>query len=481
MKKTVVFLLNGAIFLMFLVLTGCTLPTAGTETGNPDISACLSTVFLQLDSVSQWNPAAYLVEGEEQLNPGRVNTLPSSGILLAKQIASDTTLSDTVELKDAAVITTYEDTIVIVDKVISLDTVVIDTVISDTIVTVLDDQGGVSLLINELIRYDTLYISDTTIMLDTFIIQQNEATPGFPASGEGRNINYQIEYSSNDIPKMNYYIERDSATGEVILYEIPTSSETAVAVPASDNRSMKTIIKSDSVFTMVARNYSLGGMVIAENYRDNDGDGFLNTVSNAVGTCRSLGYITYRQGDIETEVKVDFDAGTDNQFATTCDNRIFSLLKIRKTGAEDYDRVLYEPTNFYTENRKTRILSRETVFPDGEFIRKTYRYGCIAGEDSLDHRHTMLASYYVTMQYRHNDPKEIEITFQPSSPLVQGQPFLTGSLQMNIDFGKGIAGIVVGTLDFTNNVISGTYSEAGKEYQFLYNHISQKLDIQVLK
>ena len=64
-------------------------PVTGTETGNPDISACVASALLLFDTVDAWLPSEYLVDGERQPSPQNVYASPSVEAV-AKRMAADT-------------------------------------------------------------------------------------------------------------------------------------------------------------------------------------------------------------------------------------------------------------------------------------------------------------------------------------------------------------------------------------------------------
>ena len=450
----------------------CTIgPTAGTETGNPDITACLTTALSMFDSVDAWLPSTYLVEGEKQLDPGNVYTRSPNVLLAKRRAVFAANPSDTV---DSGSRTVRIDTIVVIDTVIIRDTIVVDTIVQDTATMRLDDDSSDAFIITQRVRYDSIFVVDTVLQRDTFYLYQTGTDMPATTGVSGK------EYSVDSIAKSesisaDYLIIRDSISGSISLFEVPINQKDA----ATQRVNLDATIHTDSAFIMVARQLTISDVFVSEVYRDADGDGFLATAASGAVPL-STGIIVCRRGTGETVFQVDFDAGSDRLFGTTGDNRIRSLQRTSSEGGAVVDRIRYGPL-FFGQHGDTVFLERSRMVTDDSLSQRSERFICITGDDPYDHRTNRLAVYSLTAGYGSGIIKKMEITVIPPLPLSAGQSPAAGTLRASIDFGKGLTGIIEASIDYGTATITGSYAEAGTEYHLTYKRNGNVLELHPLQ
>ncbi|MBN1575123.1 MAG: hypothetical protein JW913_01125 [Chitinispirillaceae bacterium] len=460
MKKNLLFPVSAmAVALLTGVMRCTTGPTAGTETGNPDITACLDAALTMFDSADAWLPSAYLVEGERQLNPEKVYAAPSE-VILAKRAAA--AAADSSAPADTG-ISVIADTIVICDTVFINDTIVMDTAVQDTAVENIDEDSAVSVLVSRHIRYDSIFLIDTLLKCDTFFLIQTDSMAPV-TSGSSQKSNYRVD-TIKESTVLDYIVVRDSLIGTVTLFEVPMIDSVSFD---TYRKASNAFVRSDSASTMVERQLTIGGLFISEVYYDGDGDGFLAT--SASGTVASAGgTITYRRETMETILQVDFDAGADNRFTTTADNRIHALQRLQTTAAGGSDRVRYG-ASYFGRTGDTIILQRDESLPGHDSIaHRSSRYACVAGIDSLDHRKNRCRVSSSRIDFRSGGIIKMEIVVVPAVPLSAGQSPATATLRALVDYGKGLTGMVEASIDYGAETIDGIYAEAGVEYHLTYH------------
>ncbi|MBN1760267.1 MAG: hypothetical protein JW863_18210 [Chitinispirillaceae bacterium] len=437
------------------ILCSCTNgPVAGTETGNPDITACLASALSLFDSTEAWVPSTYLVDGERQLSPQNVYSPPSTG-KVAKRAATDSTPAD----KEGGSV--GYDTVFIVDTLFNRDTVILETVTYDTI----NEQFGADSAINELviqqILYDSVFITDTQVVRDTFLIVRSDSEPATNTPDSQGNTKIDLTDHTDDSAS-TYSVERDPETGEIVLIIPPANFETsgATATPSFE-------VRSDSSLQMIARKVTISGVSVEEIYMDADGDGMMTTAQNNVIPLLGCTGI-YTGITMRLDLAVDFDAGVDHLFSTDRDNRIRSLWRRKVVVDGTIEQVRYG-NRYFGQNGDTCILLRERDLPPADSTtRIVERYLCRSGADPLDHRENRLFSCRRTIDYRTGNIRNIDLTVTPSAELSAGAVPEQGSLKALIDFGKGLTGVIDAVIDYTDGTITGVYAQAGTEYRLSY-------------
>jgi len=447
-----------------VALTSCTSnPTAGTETGNPDITACLKTALETFDTLDDWLPSTYLTGGEQLLNPQRlVDEFNHSTV--AKKLAD----SDTV---DTSVVRVYvierKDTTYQRDTQYVRDTLLLDTLIIDSSRQVMEDDSDKSILSASFIRHDTVFIFDTVYAIDTIIrIQYDTVTEKGAASVPDVAVDSRSEYVILKSDTMQYSVKRNGENGELII--VQNDSSTQVSAPVT--QLITSEIRSGESFLNVSRVSSTPAMTISESYTYTasvplPGTGYQ---TEAATSLLSHGSISYTDGGSTTVLQIDFDAGKDQSFPTTSDNRISALLRTTETGTGITDRISYGE-RYFGSLTDTIVLQRDRQFMNGTISRETNRYNCLHGmEDVTDHRYNRLAGCRRQIYFSNNAIRSLSLVITLQQPLMMGASPETADVAGIIDFGKGLSGIINGVADFRTKVLYGTYAQAGTEYRFSY-------------
>lgn len=297
-----------AAYLLFL---NCSL---GTETGNPGMTTCARSAFEPLLTVDQWLPSSYLVNGISQLDPGFIHTDLTETPSLAKKTIS-------AEDQDSFTIVYRTDTVITIDTVYIVDTIVETSIKSDTVVKHQENSPDSSLVFSERLHNDSIFLVDTVIILDTVLVTRID-TIGIDKGPFDPII---VEVSPVTVTLSEY-------TPDSVIYLITRrTSQPAIRLVL---RSPPITYRFDSSLISLSRKSTLSGMDIYEEYRDSDGDGMLY-LSKTTASPRSTLFASYSRDNSGTELYVRFDAGQDNTFSSTSDNRILSLKRISMVDHEN--------------------------------------------------------------------------------------------------------------------------------------------------
>ena len=450
-------LLNGILlFLIVRFSLNCSLaPSAATETGNPDITACLSHSFTVFSPERKALPSDYLPEGEEQLDPQRVYKKPQTVIIAKKLSGSD----DTVPVPSEMEITSLIDTLIIGDTTFVIDTVIVERNQYDTIVEN-ETWGGIAGTISsESKYYDSLFIIDTVVTYDTVIfnLQQSEVDHvddswlNISSIQRGNNTDAYTILTGGEVaaPAISDSLKSDDESS----YYVQTSGNENLIIPE---------VRSDSMLVTVGRSYMLDEMIVVEAYFDNDGDGYL-TVPGTEQKC--LAIVQYADNDTKCDLEIAFDAGADMLFASTADNRIETMYLSKIAGGTTVESVHYGEKYFGNHGDTLKmvhnLLGSTSDGIGGSRTEITY----IKGDDERDHRNNKIVTYQEKVFFTKGEAENAEYTLVPSEPVQPGNEFTSAPVVIKIDFGKGLTGIVEGILDYNRKTISGTYAIAGNEFR----------------
>ncbi|MCX7725879.1 MAG: hypothetical protein N2053_03405 [Chitinispirillaceae bacterium] len=447
---------------IFCYLLGCSLRNiSGTETGNPDISAVLSSALSIFDTLDQWNPSYYLPEGEKQLNPEKISTTYHSYIA-KKKVESSIILPDT----EIMLITLIEEgKIILIDTLFFNDTITTSKEIEDSIYK--ETDGTTMLFINKKVVIDTFFLKDTIIKMDTLLITKDTASDStILTNNKGEKITtVKGELSDSVLTKVLSYAIMVTKKGseEVRIDTIAIKYNAGVKshLYSSYTQDIYNILKTET------DTYS-----ITESYIDLDGDGTLFSVWSG-GTAKATYNLYYVAENVEKVLKVDFDAGIDNIFVTTENNRIITL-KYNYTSPTYFEEVLYGIL-YFGYHGDTLFLNRKIKRADSE---KLTLYKCIRGNDTLNHRENKLISCISNVNFTSGGIKKYELIIRLDTPLSIGQKPSTAFLNSTIDFGKGNVGVIEATIDYINSYISGKYLQAGKEYSLRYLRSENKVHLE---
>ncbi len=460
-----------ALIACILIIRCAIGPTAGTETGNPEITACLEISLSLFDSADCWLPSYYLVEGEEQLNPGKVYE-PVSILHLAKRLTgSEQTPSATTDSSRGSI---RIDTIIVPAKVIVMDTLVDTVMVMDTVsVTGADSSKGY--IITQRIRYDSVFICDTVVKKDTFFVYI--AGSDSPVTSKLDSTGYYIDaVSKNEAAVPEYIITRDTIGGRGSIIAILINQERAAEWQQS---AVDLKVRSDSIFILTARQMTIGDLFVSETFSDADGDGFLTTAAfNNVPLV--TGITVYRSRERETMLRVDFDAGRDGLFCPYKDNRIYALQKTVGNGENITETVRYGVL-FFGQHADTVFLQRERLSVNDSLLRRTDRYVCITGADPADHRGNRLVCLTSQFTFRSRGMSGMDIKVILPLPISSGQSPEKAGLLAGIDFGKGLTGAVEAEIDYRKKSVTGRYAQAGTEYSLSYSRSLNKIELSPLQ
>ena len=446
---------------VILLYCSCSVgPISGTETGNPDITACLNSALSLFDSADVWIPSHYLIDGERQLNPENVYNQPS-GAAIAKRTSST---PDTAAAEAGSI---GYDTIYIIDTLFIRDTIILDTVVTDTIDRQFDN-GDINRLVLQQVRHDSVFIVDTSVVRDTFLLPLNNDTEATYPGSDGSRGSMEIDMTARaDAVVQQYRVVRDSLTGAVVL---AAEAVPAVGAGAYGNPSLE--VRTDTVLRMIARSITIAGVMVTDVYRDADGDGTIATAGNATAallTCSSL----YRSSVKEIDQIVDFDAGIDNDFNTVGNNRIHALAK-RTSFADGTSDLVRYGMKYLGQTGDTAVLIHERSLPADSVEGTLNRYIGRTGNDPKDHRMNKLIFCTQTVAFRSGALREMELTLIPEEELAAGTTPVRAFFTAEIDFGKGLTGRIDAIADYRNGTVSGTYAQAGTEFSLDYHRGDDK-------
>lgn len=434
-----------AAYLLFL---NCSL---GTETGNPGMTTCARSAFEPLLTVDQWLPSSYLVNGISQLDPGFIHTDLTETPSLAKKTIS-------AEDQDSFTIVYRTDTVITIDTVYIVDTIVETSIKSDTVVKHQENSPDSSLVFSERLHNDSIFLVDTVIILDTVLVTRID-TIGIDKGPFDPII---VEVSPVTVTLSEY-------TPDSVIYLITRrTSQPAIRLVL---RSPPITYRFDSSLISLSRKSTLSGMDIYEEYRDSDGDGMLY-LSKTTASPRSTLFASYSRDNSGTELYVRFDAGQDNTFSSTSDNRILSLKRISMVDQMKIQEVLYG--NEYVNPQKDTVTL--SVEKRDNTKSELIRYTCIRGEDPDTHTENRLVKINYELSFTSGPLREIKIRIIPEVPLEAGQDPSRASMEAFINYGKGVAGDFQGIIDYSTGLVSGIYAEGGIEYEVEYRTDTDRLE-----
>ncbi|HON11125.1 MAG TPA: hypothetical protein PLE24_09675 [Chitinispirillaceae bacterium] len=434
-----------AAYLLFL---NCSL---GTETGNPGMTTCARSAFEPLLTVDQWLPSSYLVNGISQLDPGFIHTDLTETPSLAKKTIS-------AEDQDSFTIVYRTDTVITIDTVYIVDTIVETSIKSDTVIKHQENSPDSSLVFSERLHNDSIFLVDTVIILDTVLVTRID-TIGIDKGPFDPII---VEVSPVTVTLSEY-------TPDSVIYLITRrTSQPAIRLVL---RSPPITYRFDSSLISLSRKSTLSGMDIYEEYRDSDGDGMLY-LSKTTASPRSTLFASYSRDNSGTELYVRFDAGQDNTFSSTSDNRILSLKRISMVDQMKIQEVLYG--NEYVNPQKDTVTL--SVEKRDNTKSELIRYTCIRGDDPDTHTENRLVKINYELSFTSGPLREIKIRIIPEVPLEAGQDPSRASMEAFINYGKGVAGDFQGIIDYSTGLVSGIYAEGGIEYEVEYRTDTDRLE-----
>ena len=433
-----------AAYLLFL---NCSL---GTETGNPGMTTCARAAFEPLLTVDQWLPSSYLVNGISQLDPGFINTYLTEIPSLAKKAIS-------AEDQDSFTIVYRTDTVITIDTVYIVDTIIETSIKADTVIKYQEYSPDSSLVISEHLHNDSIFLVDTVIILDTVLVTRID-TIGIDKGPFDPII---VGVSPVTVTLSEY-------TPDSVTYLVTRASKSAIRLVLA---SPPVTYRFDSSLISLSRKSTLSGMDIYEEYRDSDEDGLLY-LSKTTASPRSKLIASYSRENSGTELYMRFDAGQDNTFSSTSDNRILSLKRISMVDQMKIQEVLYG--NEYVNPQKDTVTL--SVEKRDNTKSASIRYTCIRGDDPDAHTENRLVKINYELSFTSGPLREIKIRIIPEVPLEAGQDPSRASMEAFINYGKGVAGDFQGIIDYSIGLVSGIYAEGGIEYEVEYRTDTDRVE-----
>jgi hypothetical protein len=287
--KVLTSVLIAASYLIACMLPGCTTGgrlVDGTETGNPELTACIkkmaSATFNALDSDNSWKPDDFLnpqTGGALSKAPAQSIAMPSGlsiGLRKTLSVKSDTVLiSDTVEI--------VYDTIFVIDTIHVSDTVKINKVlfVSDTVVDTFMSKTGNDTLCTFIKRQvrDSVTVFDNVVVADTIIQPRKKVIIKLYQYREGTPIAFiradslWIADTKNDVIPQPLNIVSGTAVGPIswgvasVTYDIASASARYAVVNAplldtmviAGNKNNLSVVSSQS---FMARSKIMDGIII---------------------------------------------------------------------------------------------------------------------------------------------------------------------------------------------------------------------------
>lgn len=343
----------------------CTSPSGpvadgGTHTGNPDMTACVEALYEAMETGDEWRVDYYVTP--EQLDPSSIDPHTTTRELSKRgaggaSIASGAAL-DTIVIVDTLVLS---DTHVEKSMEISRDTTYDTTAMIDTVDTLLGDIPVTymisSLMFDTVVRIDTLVWYDTLLRIDTMHFHRSYFVGDGPTSSTPESTTTPSTGSEWEVADSGTW---DKGGGELYQNASPVT------------RLDGSMVKASAVYvSSLARNYrAADGAVVVQRYDDADGNG---TLYEADAGEIPAALLTERRidGAGSTELWCRFDAGGDGRFASTADNPIDSLLRLRYRGEMLEERVVFHGLRSSSNAVADRAILSRFVPTDSVLYRKT--------------------------------------------------------------------------------------------------------------
>jgi hypothetical protein len=176
---------------LLALVSGCSTNIAsGTETGNPDISACAKKIAAEalqaLETGNGWQPSTYLDSSQAADTATNIPLVQPAG--LAKQAQAT---SDTMSLGDSLVV--VYDTVYFYDTTIRKDTnYVYDTLaIADTVAKTLPSSGD-TLMTERTCKKGFIVICDTAVIIDTLLQSRARVVVKILKNPNGKQVLYAV-------------------------------------------------------------------------------------------------------------------------------------------------------------------------------------------------------------------------------------------------------------------------------------------------
>lgn len=469
MKRWCIHYLLWLIGSLVLLLGGCSSePVTGTETGNPEITACCNAIGDFFVKNDEWLPSTYLTEGEEQLNPEWASSRWNSSVAKRKH----TTASAAENPDSTYLLVVKTDSIILVDTTVINDTLVTDTIIVDTVKKDYSmSEMADSLLIARYIRYDSVVVQRTVIKNDTVFVKYIDTVW---ASSKGNIAPSSQDNMKSTVPTTpDYRVVRDTLTGTLSI--VPSRSVGSDAAWGNYPTLISPEIRSEVSYITIAERTSEDGKKISEAYHYSTGN---VPVSGASGGSALLarGTVSYTTIESKISMQIDFDAGADCRFATTGDNRIHTLIRSSMVQSAVVDQVSYGAAAVQSD---TVFLQRDLVSVNDSIEIQSTKYTCIRGSDQRNHRLNKLCSAHREMVLKNHPVKRMNVVIIPIVPVACGEQVATGTVFGIVDCGSNRIGNLHGVVDYAKGVIAGVFTIDSIDYEVEF-YIAER-DVKIYK
>jgi hypothetical protein len=455
----------------------------GTETGNPDVTACVVMVFGALGDTSQWNV--------QSLVPGGIARLDSAGIMggavyshpggaLSKQwterqdtvVGSVHYITYTIFVDDTVLLT---DTSVVYDTTIVNDTVAVVDTVSDTSRVV--EQGDTTSIIvrhvkirsvlvvdtvvasSTYIRTDTLFVLDTVVIRDTVDAADTSAavrdTPVVVYSPVYRHSAGTATALRQEYVRIAFaMVTPDSASVNYVMLD--QQGDTAL-VPVRPS-SMRLV--SEQATGLVTKSCSpAGGARVTETYGDLDGDGQLFGLG---GQKMRLTH-AYALGADSVDAAADIGSGADQSLNTTPDNTVLALLLQTRTGSWS-EHVGYENASALAAG-DSLSLTRLRIISDSSLEIFTQNYRLRRGANATAGNDDSLRGWSASAIYASGPVNRMDIEVNLDAAAARGRALSGAWSDVTIWFADGSVGVLDSArIDFAGGILSGVYRRDGKSY-----------------
>ncbi len=296
MKRLIMYLATAVV----LAVSGCSNTSSldvvgGTETGNPDISACASLMFRLMNNKDDWEIERYFDSSD--FDPGSVERPRNVAKRRYTVNASDTVLD-----------TTYVfvvDTVIVQEQDVAVyDTIYRKRIEYDTLTEVIDGREVVYreayLSYDTVIKVDTLTDSVRNRIYDTLTVIDTVFADSGVSSGEEEGI----------------------IASEMMLCVVPLESST----DQGENTESNKVNPGDEVF-FLAKDYTAdNGALRTKEFRDYDGDFLLFSSDTGLPAAEMRGYVRYSKDEEPVSERMAvFSSGPDSLFSTVNDNRVDTI------------------------------------------------------------------------------------------------------------------------------------------------------------
>ena len=231
----------------------------------------------------------------------------------------------------------------------------------------------------------------------------------------------------------------------------------------------------DNPYSPLVRPSTAFGYIIDETYAPHENQPWQSVASLTPGSHGShlFAYFQTPRG-VCTALSVLFDAGSDRQFATIGDNRIFSLDREQNLSSSTVERISYR-NNIALGCGDSIELIFDKHQDSGLVKDASVRYSSLPGNDGLDHRSNRIVRIHKALSFRgcRVQSIDLQIVFDVSG---KARPFYDNAkIHARMYYGNEKIGIFEGYLNAREQTMIGTYSQNDMEYPVEYTRTANTL------